>query len=182
MSTATSRKSESTSDRRNGKAGASHRASLDTGMAREDSGKVAEQLVDVLADTYTLLVKTHVYHWNVVGPLFLPFHELTEQHYKDLFEATDVIAERIRALGYPAPLSFAELQPQAAVAEETKNRSAESMVKHLINDHEAMVKRMREVTSDAEDADDPVTADMLTQRLAFHEKAIWMLRAIAGEV
>ncbi|MFN3868090.1 MAG: Dps family protein [Hyphomicrobiaceae bacterium] len=154
---------------------------LDTGIAKKDRSTVASELVDVLADTYTLLVKTHVYHWNVVGPLFIPFHELTEAHYKNLFEAADVIAERIRSLGHPAPLGFAELLPKSAVEEETSKRSAEGMVTHLIADHEKMVKRLRQAAIAADEVDDLVTADLLTQRLAFHEKAIWMLRAIVGQ-
>ncbi len=154
---------------------------LDTGIKSKDRSEVATALVPVLADTYTLLVKTHVYHWNVVGPLFIPFHELTEEHYNNLFEAADVIAERIRSLGRPAPLSFAELLPEAGVEEETVNRSADEMVSRLIEDHEMLAKRLREAALLADEADDLVSADMLTQRLAFHEKAVWMLRAIIAK-
>ncbi len=156
-------------------------STLDTGLDKQDRSAVASDLMQVLAGTYTLMVKTHVYHWNVVGPLFIPFHELTEDHYKDLFEAVDLIAERIRALGHRAPLSFAELLPKSVVEEETTNRSAEDMVAHLIADHEQLVKRLREAGIAADEVDDLVTTDMLTDRLAFHEKAIWMLRAIVGE-
>lgn len=153
----------------------------DTGLAKEDRSAVARDLIEVLADTYTLLFKTHVYHWNVVGPLFVPIHELTEAHYKDLFAAADVIAERIRSLGHPAPLSLGSLLPKAVVEEEdTAGLAAEQMVEFLAKDHEKMVKRLRQAAIDAEEVDDLVTTDMLTERLAFHEKAIWMLRAIIG--
>lgn len=149
-----------------------------TGIDAKARAKIASGLVEALASTYTLLIKTHVYHWNVVGPLFLPLHELTERHYKDLLEAADVIAERIRSLGHPAPLSFDDLAPKSRVKEETADRSAEGMVRQLIRDHEAIARKLREVAGVADEADDLVTADMLTQRMNFHEKAIWMLRAI----
>lgn len=156
-------------------------STLDTGIAARDRSEVVSELMRVLADTYTLLVKTHVYHWNVVGPLFIPVHELTEEHYKDLFEAVDVIAERIRALGHRAPLSLTELLQKTALEEETTNRTAEDMVGQLIEDHERLVKRLRNAGISADEVDDLVTTDMLTERLAFHEKAIWMLRATVGE-
>lgn len=156
-------------------------AELDTGIDKKDRGAIARDLIEVLADTYTLLFKTHVYHWNVVGPLFVPVHELTEAHYKNLFAAADEIAERIRSLGHPAPLSFGGLLSKAVVKEEDEaGLSAEEMVEELALDHEKMVKRLRQAAMDADEADDLVTADLLTERLAFHEKAIWMLRAIAG--
>ena len=160
------------------KNGASKR---NTGIPSSDRRKVSDHLVNVLADTYTLLIKTHVYHWNVVGPLFLPVHELTEEHYQDLFEATDVIAERIRALGHPAPLSFGQFLRSTALEEETVKRDAEDMVDHLAADHEQLVRRLREAALAAEEMDDLVTTDLLTARMAFHEKAIWMLRAISAK-
>lgn len=149
-----------------------------TGLAAEARRQISDHLVEVLADTYTLLLKTHVYHWNAVGPLFFPLHVLLEEQYKSLFEAADIVAERIRALGHPTPLSFDELLKHTLVKEETRPRSELEMVEHLARDHERMVKRAREAALAAEDADDLVTTDMLTQRMAFHEKAIWMLRAI----
>lgn len=154
-------------------------AELDIGIDQKDRGSVARDLIEVLADTYTLLFKTHVYHWNVVGPLFVPIHELTETHYKNLFAAADEIAERIRSLGHPAPISFAGLVSKAVVEEEDDaTLTAEEMVEELALDHEKMVKRLRQAAIDADEVDDLVTADLMTQRLAFHEKAIWMLRAI----
>lgn len=150
---------------------------MSTGIDQKAIKGISDGLVEILGSTYTLLVKTHVYHWNVVGPLFLPLHELTEAHYKDLFSAVDELAERIRALGLPAPLSFEDFDNRSMIKEETKDRSAEGMVGQLIKDHETLSRRLREVAQDADEAGDLVTADLLTQRLTFHEKAIWMLRA-----
>jgi len=146
--------------------------------ARED---IAKELGQVLGDTYMLLVKTHVYHWNVVGPLFIPIHELTEQHYNDLFAASDVLAERIRALGFVTPLSFASMTKKAELTEAKSVVSAEDMVEALVSDHEAIVRSMREIAIQAEKADDFVTHDLLVGRMTFHEKAIWMLRAIIAQ-
>jgi starvation-inducible DNA-binding protein len=149
-----------------------------TGLGSSNRELLAESLSCVLADTYVLLVKTHVFHWNVVGPLFLPIHELTEQHYNDLFKAADDIAERIRALGHPAPLSFTNLKPKSVVSEERLSRSAHDIVAQLVEDHEEIVRRLRDISETAADYEDFVTHDLLNARLGFHEKAIWMLRAI----
>jgi starvation-inducible DNA-binding protein len=125
-----------------------------------------------------LLVKTHVYHWNVVGPLFLSIHELTEDHYENLFKATDELAERIRALGHLTPFSFGDMADSAKLNEETSSLSAEDMVGQLASDHEAIVRRIRPIAEKAEECGDFVTHDMLTARMTFHEKAVWMLRAM----
>jgi starvation-inducible DNA-binding protein len=114
----------------------------------------------------------------VVGPLFVSLHEMTEQQYQDLFGGIDKIAEHIRALGYPAPTSIADLVPHSAIAEaHGSNFSAEQMVSALISDHETVSRRLRDAVEAAEDLRDVPTADMLTERLQVHEKAIWMLRA-----
>lgn len=152
-----------------------------TGLGADERRVISDHLVEVLADTYTLLLKTHVYHWNAVGPLFFPLHVLLEEQYKAIFEAADIVAERIRALGHPTPLSFSELLKHTDVKEETRPRSELEMVEHLARDHERMAKRSREAAIAADEADDLVTTDMLTQRMAFHEKAIWMLRAIGTQ-
>jgi starvation-inducible DNA-binding protein len=144
----------------------------------DDRKRLVGGLSGLLADTYVLLIKTHGYHWNVVGPLFISIHELTEAQYNDLFAAADVLAERIRALGYPAPSSMNELIPLTVVREDTGNPNAETMIERLAGDHETVVQRLRQVTEVAEELHDHVTADLLTERMAFHEKAIWMLRAI----
>ncbi len=156
------------------------RSDVETGLARDAREKIARDLGQVLGDTYMLLVKTHVYHWNVVGPLFLPLHELTEEHYKNLFEATDEIAERIRALGFLTPLGFGAMAKRAELEEASKPGTAEQMVANLVADHEAMARSFREIAEHAEEAGDFVTHDLLVGRLDFHEKAIWMLRAIVA--
>jgi starvation-inducible DNA-binding protein len=141
---------------------------------------MANRLSGILAGTYQLTIKSHIYHWNVVGPLFKPLHELTEEHYNALFEATDIIAERIRALGHLAPVSFGDAGNFAPNAKDVDHASAKSMIGDLIASHEEAVRQMREAGGKAGDAGDLVTEDMLTARLTFHEKALWMLRAIAA--
>lgn len=131
-----------------------------------------------MSDTYVLLLKSHVYHWNVVGPLFLDLHDLTEAQYPNLFAASDEIAERIRALGHKAPLSFKQMVPKAEVEEETASRSAEEMIAQLVGDHEQLSRRLRELSDVADEANDLVTVDLVTRRMAFHEKAAWMLRSL----
>jgi len=155
--------------------------SVKTGLDEKTRKKIAQQLSKVLADTILLQIKSQVYHWNVVGPLFRSLHELTEDHYKDLFKAADDIAERIRMLGYPAPQSFADLVPKGDIDEESHLRTAHEMVEQLVADHERMVRVLRDTAGNAEKNDDFATHDLLTERLRFHEKAIWMLRAIAAD-
>jgi starvation-inducible DNA-binding protein len=153
---------------------------VNTGLESDYRKQMAATLSDVLASTYQLTIKSHVYHWNVVGPLFKPLHELTEEHYNALFAAADIIAERIRALGHLAPARFADAKSFAPTGKEIDHLSAAAMVEDLIASHEAAVREMRDAAEKAEKASDLVTTDMLTERLAFHEKAIWMLRAIAA--
>lgn len=154
---------------------------LDTGIDKADRKKVAGHVAQALADTYVLMIKSHVYHWNVVGPLFVPLHELTQKHYEDMFAAADELAERIRALGHTAPSAVSEFLRRAKLDEAAGDPDAMTMVENLVADHETVTQRLREAASAADEADDLVTADLLTSRLAFHEKAIWMLRAIAGK-
>tara|TARA_R110002126_G_scaffold289659_1_gene445131 strand:- start:1169 stop:1669 length:501 start_codon:yes stop_codon:yes gene_type:complete len=142
---------------------------------------VAVNMSACLADSYILMVKTQGYHWNAVGPLFRSVHMLTEEHYQNLFEAIDNLAERVRALGYPAPSSITQMIGLAAIQEDTENPTTEKMIKNLVNDHEIAARRFRESVERAEEAGDVVTADMLTARIAFHEKAIWMLSALLSE-
>jgi starvation-inducible DNA-binding protein len=142
--------------------------------------RLAERLADIVADTYVLLVKTQGYHWNVVGPLFVSLHKLTEEQYEDLFAAGDELAERIRTLGYPAPASLRAMIKDSRISEAKGNPTAEEMVENLVADHETLVRHLREITEFAEESHDQGTADMLTERLKAHEKAIWMLRAIVA--
>ena len=154
---------------------------IKTGIEPKNRPKIADVLNAALGDSYVLLVKSHGYHWNVVGPIFKPLHELTEAHYDDLFAAVDEIAERIRSIGEPAPSSFAAMLEASCLKEETGTKSAAEMVAQLVKDHEAVARRMREGAGVADDGDDLVTVDLFTRRLAFHEKAIWMLRATVAE-
>jgi len=149
------------------------------GLSDAAREKVAGSLGEVLANTMILQVKTQVYHWNVVGPAFYSLHNLTEDHYNDLFAAVDVIAERIRALGHITPLSSKALKGMTDIDEETSARSAGEMVEQLIEDHEQLIRDARMAANEAGKAGDMVTQDMLIARLAFHEQAVWMLRAIA---
>lgn len=140
---------------------------------------ITKGLSEALADTYRLLFKTHTYHWNVEGPMFHSIHILTEGQYGDLFAASDELAERIRALGKLAPARLDDIIQMSCVKDSKSLPSAQAMVEDLAADHEAIAKRMHKVISSAEDGNDPVTADLLTGRCAFHEKAAWMLRATA---
>ena len=150
--------------------------SVDTGVAA--TMDIAKGLADALADTYKLMIKTHIYHWNVEGPMFYAVHNLTESQYTDLFAAADTIAERIRALGLLAPLSSKDVL-DGSVIKEAMPDDAASMCQELADDHEAVAKRMHKLIKLAGDSSDPVTDDLITGRSAFHEKAAWMLRAIA---
>lgn len=142
--------------------------------------KVADALSGVLADTYSLLIKTHAVHWNVEGPLFFAVHNLTEAQYNDLFAASDVIAERIRALGQLTAMSPSALLKGSVVADVTTPHDAVSLCESLAEDHAKVAKRLHDVIEIAGDANDPVTEDLATGRSAFHEKAAWMLRALAA--
>lgn len=157
-----------------------HDENFNTGLTAKYRTEAATALSNILAATYKLTIKSHLYHWNVVGPLFKPLHELTEEHYTILFAATDTIAERIRALGHTAPSDLGEAAKFAPAANEVKHTTAVEMINDLIADHEEAVRNMRDAATKADDADDVVTADMLTARLTFHEKALWMLRAIVS--
>ncbi len=151
---------------------------VDTGLEQKTRERLAEGVAALVADTYALLIKTHGYHWNVVGPLFYSLHKLTEEQYEDLFEAADDLAERVRALGFPAPGSFTRMSNMSVIEEAQGAPAAEDMIKDLIRDNEAIVRRMRETAVLADELEDTVTSDLLTQRMGTHEKAVWMLKAI----
>ena len=144
----------------------------------DDRKRLAANLSCILADTIFLQIKSQAYHWNVVGPLFYSIHKLTESQYENLFAAADVLAERIRALGYPAPTSVTEMAALTEILEDTENSTAEDMVQNLVRDHERVVLRLRTASELANELRDSVTADMLTSRMEFHEEAIWMLKSV----
>jgi starvation-inducible DNA-binding protein len=159
------------------KAGSAPKTGLDT----SDRKELAQAVSKALAETYVLYTKTQAIHWNVVGPMFYSLHKLTETQYEDLAEATDTIAERIRALGAPAPGSFGEFLELSDIQETREKQTAEQAVTMLCGDHEIAARTFREATKLADEHDDVVTADLLTQRMAQHEKAAWMLRSILQE-
>lgn len=149
---------------------------LDTGIDQRKD--LAAAMTACTADSIVLMIKSQTYHWNVVGPLFFSLHNLTEEHYRDLFDASDALAERVRALGYPVPAGLNTMMKESIVKDAKGKISAEDMIADLASDHEAVAKRFREAVELAEENNDPVSADMLTERIQFHEKAVWMLRAI----
>jgi starvation-inducible DNA-binding protein len=151
---------------------------MDIGLQKKDRKVITDALTRVLADTFILYAKTHSFHWNVTGPNFYALHKFFEELYKDLIEGADTIAERIRALGYWAPSSFAEFSALSAVKEETHHIfDASDMVRQLVLDNELLTRRLKEVFDVADTNNDAVTADMITLRMDVHTKAAWMLRS-----
>ncbi|SEK20505.1 Dps family protein [Pacificibacter marinus] len=144
-----------------------------------DAKAVAKELSKVLADTYNLTIKTHAVHWNVEGPMFYAVHNLTEGQYGELFAAADVIAERIRALGHLTAMSPKELLKGSVVTDIGDVADAITLCNSLAEDHSKVAKRLHDVIEKAGKAGDPVTEDLATARAAVHEKAAWMLRALA---
>jgi starvation-inducible DNA-binding protein len=151
---------------------------IDIGIAADERKAVAGDLARLLADTYTLYLKTHNFHWNVTGPMFSTLHLMFEQQYTELWGAVDLIAERIRALGHPAPGSYAQFERLGSIREETGVPRAEDMVRQLVEGQEAVARTARSAFANAEGAGDQVTLDLLTQRLQVHEKNAWMLRSL----
>jgi len=153
---------------------------IDIGITDQDRKAIADGLSRLLADSYTLYLKTHNYHWNVTGPMFNTLHLMFEQQYTELALAVDLIAERIRALGFPAPGSYEAYAALTSIEEETGTPSAEEMIRQLVKGQEAVVRTARAVFPAAEAANDEPTADLLTQRMQIHEKNAWMLRSLVA--
>ncbi len=151
---------------------------IDIGIKEKDRKEIAAGLSKFLADTYTLYLKTHNFHWNVTGPMFQTLHLMFEQHYNELWTATDLIAERIRSLGIYAPGTYAEFAALSSIAEEKAPVQATDMVRNLVSGHEAVIRTARSVFPLAEKAGDQVSMDLLTQRMQIHEKTAWMLRSL----
>ncbi len=148
------------------------------GLSKKQRKQIADGLSHLLADTYTLYLKTHNFHWNVTGPMFNSLHLMFETQYTELALAVDLIAERIRALGYPAPGSYAQFARLSSVAESESVPSATDMIADLVKGQEAVVRTARKVFPTAEKANDEATTDLLTQRMQLHEKTAWMLRSM----
>lgn len=150
-----------------------------TGVAAPEN--IASGLADVLSDTYCLMVKTHIVHWNVEGPLFYAVHQMTEEQYETMFQATDDLAERMRALGQLTPMTMKAITETAAIDELPSQPSAKDMITGLAEDHERVARRLHALIELAEDQRDMVTGDLAIEKSAFHEKAAWMLRSLATE-
>jgi starvation-inducible DNA-binding protein len=151
---------------------------INIGIPTEQRQEIANGLSRLLADSYTTYLKTHNFHWNVTGPMFATLHTLFETQYTELATAVDEIAERIRALGMPAPGSYKAFAELSVVEEETGNPDATEMIRQLVTAQEAVARTAREVMPIAEAASDEPTADLLTQRMQIHEKNAWMLRSL----
>ncbi len=153
---------------------------INIGIEENDRKAIAAGLAALLADTYTLYLKTHNYHWNVTGPMFQGLHTLFETQYNELALAVDLIAERIRALGEFAPGSYKEFAKLTSIQEAEGRPSAEEMIKDLVKGQEAIAKIARSIVPVADKASDEPTLDLLTQRMQAHEKNAWMLRSLIG--
>ena len=151
---------------------------IDIGITQKDRAKIAQGLSRLLADTYTLYLKTHNFHWNVKGPMFQTLHLMFEAQYNELALAVDLIAERIRALGFPAPGTYKQYAALSSIDETDGVPEAMEMVRLLVKGHEACAKTARSVFPVAEAGADEPTCDLLTQRMQLHEKTAWMLRAL----
>lgn len=154
---------------------------IDIGIKEADRRKIAQGLSRLLADTYTLYLKTHNYHWNVTGPMFQTLHLMFEQQYNELALAVDLIAERIRALGVPAPGTYREFAALSSIKESKGVPRAEQMIKDLVAGQEAVARTARSVFPLVDQVNDEPSADLLTQRMQVHEKTAWMLRSLLGK-
>ena len=154
---------------------------IDIGITAKDRKEIADGLSHLLADTYTLYLKTHNFHWNVTGPMFNTLHLMFETQYNELWIANDLIAERIRSLGHPAPGTYAEFVKLASIKEEAGQPKAEVMIRRLVEGNEAVVRTARRIFPAVDAANDEPTADLLTQRMQIHEKNAWMLRSLLEE-
>jgi starvation-inducible DNA-binding protein len=151
---------------------------IDIGISKKDRTQIANGLGRLLADTYTLYLKTHNFHWNVTGPMFQTLHLMFETQYNELALAVDAIAERIRSLGAPAPGTYVEFQRLTGIKESRGVPRAEEMIRQLVDGQEAVVRTARSIFPVVERAHDEATADLLTQRIQLHEKTAWMLRSL----
>lgn len=156
----------------------SSKTNIDIGIKEGDRKKIAEGLSRLLADSYTLYLKTHNFHWNVTGPQFQTLHVMFEGQYTELAGAVDLVAERIRSLGMPAPGTYKEFSKLTSIEEPDGVPSAEEMIQQLVEGQEAVVRTARSIFPVVEKAGDEASADLLTQRMQLHEKTAWMLRSM----
>jgi len=151
---------------------------IDIGIGEQDRQDIASGLSKLLADTYTLYLKTHNFHWNVTGPMFQTLHLMFEAQYTELALAVDLIAERIRSLGIHAPGTYKQFSSLSSIKEEDDIPKAQDMIRLLVEGQEAVVRTARSLYAVVEKANDEATADLLTQRIQLHEKTAWMLRSL----
>jgi starvation-inducible DNA-binding protein len=151
---------------------------IDIGIKSSDRKKIVDGLAELLADSYTLYLMTHNFHWNVTGPQFNSLHQMFMTQYTEQWTALDLIAERIRALGYSAPGTYRQFAKLASIQEVEGVPSANDMIRHLVSAQEATARTARRLFPIVSGADDQPTADLLTQRLEVHEKTAWMLRSL----
>ena len=156
-------------------------SAINIGIPEKDRKKVADGLSRMLADTYTLYLKTHNFHWNVTGPMFQTLHLMFMAQYTEAWNAVDLVAERIRALGYPAPGSYKEFADLTSIKDSSGKVSAKDMIKQLVEGQETVVRTAREVLPIADKAGDQPTVDLLSARMEVHEKNAWMLRSLLEE-
>ena len=154
---------------------------INIGIEEKDRREIVEGLSRLLADTYTLYLKTHNFHWNVTGPMFQTLHLMFEQQYNELALAVDLIAERIRALGFPAPATYSAFARLSSIKEDEGVPNATEMIRLLVEGQETVVRTSRSVFPIVDKAHDEPTADLLTQRMQVHEKTAWMLRSLLTE-
>lgn len=151
---------------------------INIGIGEKDRAAIAQGLSRLLADTYTLYLTTHNFHWNVTGPMFNTLHLMFMEQYTELWTALDEIAERIRALGHPAPFGYRRIAELSSIPESTEVPAALAMVAELVQGHEALVRTARSILPLAEEAKDGPSADLINARLLVHEKTAWMLRSL----
>jgi starvation-inducible DNA-binding protein len=156
-------------------------SNVNIGIDDAKRAKIAEGLSRMLADTYSLYLKTHNFHWNVTGPMFQTLHLMFETQYTELALAVDLIAERIRSLGYPAPGTYSEYAKLSSIPETTGVPKAKEMIRLLVEGQEAVVRTARSIFPILAEVNDEPTADLLTQRMQVHEKTAWMLRSLLEE-
>lgn len=151
---------------------------INIGIGEAERKRIAEGIAHLLADTYTLYLKTHNFHWNVTGPMFNTLHLMFEEQYTELAQAVDEIAERIRALGFPAPGTYKQFAELSSIEETEGVPDAQEMIRELVQGQEAVVRTARKVLPIAAEVNDEPTVDLLTQRMQVHEKNAWMLRSL----
>ena len=154
---------------------------IDIGIPKNERAQIVEGLSRLLADTYTLYLKTHNFHWNVTGPMFNTLHLMFMGQYTEMWTAVDLVAERIRSLGAPAPGTYEDFARLTSIARTEGVPNATDMIRQLVQGHEAVIRTARSIFPVVEKGGDQASADLLTQRLQVHEKTAWMLRSLLEE-